>query len=133
MECIFDNCGQAVSWIKDEIVFNADGNPLAFIEHKAVFSVGKGDYLGQFDRGLFHDRLGCIVAFTQRATKHAFYLSQPHAAQTPPVLPPSLPPARANHATAPPNLAKPLRAHSILRWEQYIGGCEAQWPWKTRL
>jgi hypothetical protein len=131
VDTIFDDQGQAVSWMKDGVIFNADGSPAAFIEHKCVFSGETGDYLGLFDHNLFHDRLGCIVAFTQQA-KRSFYLPRPHAGQTPPVLHPRPLPARACHAAAPFNLAKPLRDHSTLNWEQYLKGCEAQWPWETR-
>ena len=54
---------QPVCWLEGNTAFSREGQPVAFIDKGAVFAAKTCRYLGQFDRGVFRDRLGCIVAF----------------------------------------------------------------------
>lgn len=137
IEPIFNFLSQTVGWLEDGIAFSNEGRSVAFINGGDVFAAQNGHYLGTFDDGLFRERLGCIVACTRRACRSTVLPSQvnmvPNGAWIPPSIQSRLVPGRTHSADAPPLSAKPLLNRSSLDWNRFVTGCEAQWPWDTRL
>ena len=131
MEPIFNFFAQTVGWLEGEIAFGSDGRPVAFIHGEAVFVAKNGHYLGQFDDGVFRDRLGCIVAFLQRTRWFTCLTTSPGTPTVPSIQSRAVP-GRAHLPTAPPHRGEPLLKTSSLDWERFVTGCEAQRPWKTR-
>lgn len=136
MEPIFNFFAQTVGWLEDEIAFSEKGCPVAYLAGGAVFAAKNGHYLGQYEDGVFHDRLGCIVAFRRGVwwcpalTK--LELTAPECARTPPSVHSRAVSGRTHLPAAPPHRAKPLLSRSSLDWERFVTGCEAHCPWKTR-
>ena len=131
MEPIFNFFAQSVGWLEDEIAFSDDGYPVAFIADGAVFAAKNGHYLGQFADGVFHDRLGCIVAF-MRKTRWYTDLTVSECTRTPPGVQSRVVSGRTRLPAAPPHRAEPLLNRSSLDWERFVTGCEAHWPWEIR-
>lgn len=131
MEPIFNFFAQSVGWLEDEIAFSDDGCPVAFIAGGAIFAAKNGHYLGQYEDGVFHDRLGCIVAFI-RGVRWYTALRVLECARTPPRSQSRIVSDCTHLPAAPPYRAKPLLNRSSLDWERFVTGCEAHWPWKTR-
>ena len=131
VEPIFNFLAQTVGWLEGEIAFGSDGRPVAFIHGEAVFVAKNGHYLGQFDDGVFRDRLGCIVAFLQRTRWFTCLTTSPGTPTVPSIQSRAVP-GRAHLPTAPPHRGEPLLKTSSLDWEHFVTGCEAQRPWKTR-
>jgi hypothetical protein len=120
---------EPVSWIEEGILFNNAGFPIAFLDNGGVLATENGDYLGQFDKGVFHDRLGCAVAFMQGVSPFDL-LPQPHEDRTPPAVQSTAVPGRANLPATSPPLVKSLQMQSSLSWDQFLRGSKAEW--KTR-
>ena len=130
-EPIFDFLAQTVGWLEGEVAFSEDGHPVAFIHGGAVFAAKNGHHLGQFDDGVFRDRLGCIVAFVRGSTLYTA-LTTPQEVRAPPSVQSRAVPGRAHLPADPPHRAEPLLNDSSLSWDRFVTGCEAQWPWETR-
>ena len=129
MKSIFNTCGEPVSWMEEGIVFNNEGFPIAFLDDGGVLAAESGDYLGQFEEGVFHDRLGCVVAFIQGVSPFDL-LPEPHEDRVPPVVQSTTVPGRACLPATPPPLVKSLQIQSSLGWDQFLQGSKAEW--KTR-
>ena len=131
MEPIVNFCSQTVSWIGGAVVFSTEGLPVAFIRRGSVFAAKDCARLGQFDDGVFRDRLGCIVAsFPGKWWSRG--CPTPHGMLRPPSVQFFQMPDCAGLPTAPCRLTEPLLSRSTLNWECFISGHEARQPWKTR-
>ncbi len=131
MEPIFNFFARTVGWLEDGIVFSDKGYPVAFLASEAVFAANSGHYLGQYEDGVFHDRLGGIVAF-RRGVWWCSALTERECARTPPRVRSRAVSGRTHLPAAPPHRAKPLLNRSSLDWERFVTGGEAHCPWKTR-
>ena len=129
MEPIFNFRAQTVGWLDDAIAFSGDGRPAAFINDGAVFAASDGQYLGQSEEGVFHDRLGCTVAFVQGSAPCAA-LTMPQDGPLPPTLQSRVVPIHAAVPAILPHRAEPLGDKSSLDWGHFVMGCEAHPPWK---
>ena len=67
MEPIFDRHGEAVAWLREDIIFDAYGNARALIRGEQVYNYS-ATTLGTHSRGYFRDRRGQAVAFTRGAS-----------------------------------------------------------------
>lgn len=119
MEPIFDPRGNSVGWLRNEVVFDADIQPVAFIRQNAVFSYGRL-YLGRFDRLFFRDLDGHAVGFVRGASGSP----RPPTPSVP--RPPRLPSIPRVPAVAPVPPAAPVASlsWSPLTWHQFLGGAE---------
>lgn len=70
MEPIYDRNGRTVAWFDGEEgdVFDAAGRPIGFVDGDGYYSYRFGQYLGEFDGGIFWDRYGRAVTFLDGAT-----------------------------------------------------------------
>ena len=131
MEPIFNFFTQTVCWLEGKIAFSNDGRPIVFIKNEAVFAVKNGYYLGQFNDGVFRDRLGFIVAFHRGAWWRKSH-AKPQVGRMPPRIQSRAVPVRAYLPASPPRPARPFLSRSTLDWKRFVMGCEAKRPWKTR-
>jgi hypothetical protein len=120
MEPIFNVFAQTVGWLEGGVAFGDDGHPVALIDHGSVFAAGSGRYL-----------LGCIVASLGGSDPSAVRPTLRGTRRPPEVLSYATP-CPVRHA-APPQPTKPLLNRSSLEWDRFVAGCEAKWPWETRL
>lgn len=130
MEPIFNFLGQTVGWLEDGIAFSNDGQPVAFIQEGFVFVARNGHYLGHFHKGVFRDRLGCIVAFIRGTRWFTTLTTVPDARPAPSVQSRAVL-GRTRRPEDTPCLAEPLLNKSSLDWERFVMRCEAHWPWET--
>jgi len=117
MEPIFNGHGCTVGWLREDIVYDASGQPSAFIRNGAVFSYS-GGYLGRLDRGIFRDLNGHAVAFMHGASGGPM-LPVPAVPPVPPV--PQVPPV-SPVPVIPPVPPVPSLSWSLLTWEEFLAG-----------
>ena len=122
---------QPVCWLEGDTAFSREGQPVAFIDKGAVFAVKDCRYLGQFDRGVFRDRLGCIVAFPQNVWWSRVH-APCHGEWTPPHIQRDSVPCRSPREALPARIGEHSLRRSTLNWDRYLLGCDAVQSWKTR-
>ena len=91
MEPIYGHSGQVVGWLQGEDIYHLNGSHAAVLNGTNVYG-HRGQQLGVFDKGLFRDHSGGVVAFIRGATGGPV-LPVPSVAPVPPV--PSVPPVPA--------------------------------------
>jgi hypothetical protein len=114
---IYDRNGRAVGWLKDDVVYDTDGSPRAFIKKGNVCNY-KDEYLGRLTYGFFRDKDGYAVAF-MRGAKGGPIPPIPEIAPVPPIhaiLP--IPPIPA----IPPVPPIPSLSWSSISWEEFLKG-----------
>jgi hypothetical protein len=109
LEPIYDRYGQVVAWFEGETgdIFDTRGTALGFVDGDGYFNY-VGEFLGQFDSGVFWDLLGLAICFLEGATGG-------------PLLPvTAVPPIEPIHSTPPPRPLVPFTPfapmQSILVW-----------------
>ncbi len=66
MEPIFSREAQVVGWLKEDVIYDEQGDPHAYLRGTVVFTLD-GEYLGRLEHGYFRDELGHAVAFMSNA------------------------------------------------------------------
>lgn len=117
--------------MEGEVVFSNDGLPVAFIRRGRIFAAKDCTLLGQFEDGIFRDRLGCIVASAPGKWWCRGQALRDETLKPPHVCFFSMPDC-AGQTAAPCRLTEPLMSRSTLTWECFIRGDKARQPWKTR-
>ena len=116
MTPIYNRMGRPVGWITTRHIFDLKGSPVAFLDGDSVVSFS-GRHLGFFDRGLFRDQRGDVVAFLSGAKGGPALPPVPEVAPNPPA-PINLPilPRLSNRPIAP----IPFMNWSQTDWRQFI-------------
>jgi hypothetical protein len=107
--------GKPVGWITARHVFDLKGSPVAFLNEDSLISYS-GRHLGFFDRGLFRDHRGKVVAFLPGG-KGGPALPVLETAPNPPA------PARLPTLPGPPTPPTPpipFLSWSKADWQQFI-------------
>jgi hypothetical protein len=117
VEPIFDSAGAVVAWKRGDDIHDAHGQAAAFLSSRNIVSYS-GRHLGVFDKGLFRDHHGDVVAFMRGATGGPV-LPVPSEKPVPPV--PAVTPSRPE-PPPPPAPAVPSLRWSSLSWERFIAG-----------
>ena len=127
MKVIYDQHGTYVGWLGDNAVYNQSGHLQATIDDGMTFNL-EGQYLGQFEAGIFRDKLGCIIGFIEGTKSEATLPVSNIAAPTPPFVsiqtesPPDVPDRRQG-------AAYPLLRLSNLTWANYLASHEPHSSW----
>ncbi len=117
MQPIHDSAGAVVAWKRENDIHNTRGEAVAFLSNRNLVSY-KGRHLGVFDKGLFRDYRGDVVAFMRGATGGPV-LPVPSEVPVPPV--PAVAPVRPE-PPVPPEPAVPSLRWSSLSWEEFVAG-----------
>jgi hypothetical protein len=119
VEAIFDRAGRTVAWRLRDVVFDLEGQAVALVHNRALFS-REGRFLAHFQDGWVRDERGSTVACEAGATGGPL----PPVPLPLPVAPP--PEVRPPQPTFDP--APPLRVRAIhwseRRWADIIGAGE---------
>ena len=115
MTPIYNRTGKPVGWITARHILDLKGSPIAFLVEDSVISYS-GRHLGFFDRGLFRDQRGSVVAFLPGAKGGP---ALPVAEMAP------IPPAPINlpilpRLSMPPDPPIPFLNWSKTDWQQFI-------------
>ena len=116
MEPIFAPDAQLVAWLKDSIIYDEAGQPIAFLHDNAVFSY-EDVYIGRMEHGYFRDEHGDAVAFMRGASGGPLMVS-PRVIPTAPTTwrTPSAPAVRVVPAAPTASMR-----WSTKSWAEYIG------------
>lgn len=109
MRPVFDKSGSVVGWVNDNVIFDMNSDPCAFINDEAVFSY-QGKHLGWLNRGFFRDQSGDAVGFVENATGQPLL---PTTAIPPIPAIPSMPPL-------PPMPPLPSPNWSLFSWSEFL-------------
>jgi len=117
MNPIYDKNERTVGWLAENVIYDIDDTPRAFIGNGAVFNY-EGDYIGMPNSGFFRDKTGDAVAFMEGASGGPL-LPVLEVAPVPPV--PAIPPVPPIPPT-PPVPPVPSLSWSNLGWEEFLKG-----------
>jgi len=85
MKAIYDIRGEVVGWKALKDIFNLSGNCIAFIDEENVFSLNEF-HLGSYNRGVFRDLQGRVVAFLHGASNTGVELPSIQIDPIPPII-----------------------------------------------
>ena len=114
VEPIYDRSGKVVGWLKGDDIYHLNGSHASTINSRNVYGHA-GQHFGVFDKGLFRDHRGGVVAFI-RGAQGGPVLPIPSVPPIPPI--PSIPPIPAI-PSVPPVPAVPSLGWGIA-WKQFI-------------
>ncbi|PRX30388.1 PRC-barrel domain protein [Orenia metallireducens] len=69
MDAFYNKLGKVVAWLEDKYIYDIAGNYQAFIKEEKVFNKD-GEYIGTLNNGYFRDKEGYIVAFNSDVTEN---------------------------------------------------------------
>jgi len=66
MKPIFSNKGVTIGWKKENIIYDINGNPRAFINKDSIFNYN-GNYIGRLQNGYIREKFGNAAGFLEHA------------------------------------------------------------------